>query len=189
MYNLIEEVLVQICKGQVNASLIRAICRQVKRFIKIFITLIKKTIYNYEKKYYNNIKKREGNPQKPEGDNNMKKINKKNYFEILDEMSEKLAVLNEVKKCYLLYDIYEYLNDTRLGYWGVHKTEGTNMYSYRNAFDISWAIDEDEASDYIFEAFSEELEYLKAIDLERIFDDVGLEDLAKFYDYLNNIKL
>lgn len=62
MYNLIEEVLVQICKGQVNASLVRAICRQVKRFINIFIKLLKKLFTIIKKSVLNNIKKREGNP-------------------------------------------------------------------------------------------------------------------------------
>lgn len=114
----------------------------------------------------------------------MRKINGKNYYEAVNEMVEKLAELNEVKKCYLLYDIYEYLNDTRLGYWGVHKTEGTNIYNYKNVFDISWVIDEDEASDYIFEAFSDSLKTLEADD-----EDVYWNDVAKFYDYLINIKL
>lgn len=117
MYNLIEEVLVQICKGQVNASLIRAICRQVKRFIKIFIKLLKKLFTIITKSVIIILTKGKENPQNQKEINKMKNINN---VSIAKEVEKKLLQLKDEKKCYQLYNIYRVYLDDILDFEGLY---------------------------------------------------------------------
>lgn len=194
MYNLIEEVLVQLCKGQVNASLIRAICRQVKRFIKIFIKLLKKLFTIIKKSVIIILTKGKENPQNQKEIIKMKKIN---VGSIINEVEKKLVQLKDVKKCYLLCELYRDILDENLDFEGIYilddfdnETLGKwiaeknliefnvkHSFVYINAYGQVYSVSNNDASDEIFDRIHEMLKELED------YPDI----LKELYETINEI--